>query len=119
MRLGPHLSGTLPAEALQGPIVFFVGAMAHGADDWADEVVDGKVSLSAYPLSASVTCAKLVGCCLLLRVASGAHSSLPPCSPPAPSDTTPATSRRKRSRSSGACFDRKFAARALVWMWGG
>lgn len=40
-------------------IVFFIGAMAHGVDDFADEFVDEKISVSDYPLSASVTCGKL------------------------------------------------------------
>ena len=41
------------------PIVFFIGAMAHGEDVFADDVVDDKISISEYPLSASVTCSKL------------------------------------------------------------
>ncbi|KAI8846154.1 Alpha/beta knot methyltransferase [Chytridium lagenaria] len=47
---------TLPSDQ---PIVFFIGAMAHGKDDWVDDIVDEKISISAYPLSASVTCGKL------------------------------------------------------------
>ncbi|KAI9090958.1 Alpha/beta knot methyltransferase [Phlyctochytrium arcticum] len=47
---------TLPSDT---PIVFFIGAMAHGADDWVDDLVDDKISISEYPLSASVTCGKL------------------------------------------------------------
>ncbi|KAJ3222369.1 Ribosomal RNA small subunit methyltransferase mra1 [Clydaea vesicula] len=47
---------TLPASA---PIVFFVGAMSHGEDNFADELVDEKISVSEYPLSASVACGKL------------------------------------------------------------
>lgn len=34
--------------------------MAHGHDDWVDEVVDQKISISEFPLSASVVCSKLV-----------------------------------------------------------
>jgi rRNA small subunit pseudouridine methyltransferase Nep1 len=33
--------------------------MAHGHDDWVDEIVDDKISISDYPLSAAVTCSKL------------------------------------------------------------
>ncbi|KAJ1567575.1 Ribosomal RNA small subunit methyltransferase mra1 [Cladochytrium tenue] len=55
LRLGAYLP-TLPPDE---PIVFFVGAMAHGPDNWADDVIDDKVSVSDYPLSASVTCGKL------------------------------------------------------------
>lgn len=44
---------------IDGPSVFFIGAMAHGADDF--EYVDKKISISEYPLSASVACGKL--CC--------------------------------------------------------
>jgi rRNA small subunit pseudouridine methyltransferase Nep1 len=44
---------------LSEPICILVGAMAHGDDkwDWAEE----KLSISEYPLSASVVCGKL--CC--------------------------------------------------------
>ncbi|KAJ1563802.1 hypothetical protein HK405_000712, partial [Cladochytrium tenue] len=55
VRLGAYLPTLPPSE----PIVFFVGAMAHGPDNWADDVIDDKVSVSDYPLSASVTCGKL------------------------------------------------------------
>ncbi|KAI9207831.1 Alpha/beta knot methyltransferase [Polychytrium aggregatum] len=41
------------------PVVFFIGALAHGPDNFADEIVDEKISISEYPLSASVTCGKL------------------------------------------------------------
>ena len=40
-------------------LAVFVGAMAKGADDFADAIVDQKVSLSRYPLSASVVCGKV------------------------------------------------------------
>lgn len=33
--------------------------MAHGHDDWVDDIVDDKISISDYPLSAAVTCSKL------------------------------------------------------------
>ncbi|CCX07030.1 Alpha/beta knot methyltransferase [Pyronema domesticum] len=37
----------------------FVGAMAKGKDDFADGMVDEKIGLSNYSLSASVACSKL------------------------------------------------------------
>jgi len=36
----------------------FVGAMAKGPDNFADEWVDEKISISNYNLSASVACSK-------------------------------------------------------------
>ncbi|CCD25748.1 18S rRNA pseudouridine methyltransferase NDAI_0F04300 [Naumovozyma dairenensis CBS 421] len=39
-------------------VCVFVGAMARGKDNFADEFVDEKVGLSNYPLSASVACSK-------------------------------------------------------------
>ncbi|SCV03043.1 LANO_0G01794g1_1 [Lachancea nothofagi CBS 11611] len=39
-------------------ICIFVGAMARGKDNFADEFVDEKIGLSNYPLSASVACSK-------------------------------------------------------------
>ncbi|CCH58320.1 hypothetical protein TBLA_0A05270 [Henningerozyma blattae CBS 6284] len=39
-------------------ICVFVGALARGKDNFADEFVDEKVGLSNYPLSASVACSK-------------------------------------------------------------
>lgn len=39
-------------------ICVFVGAMAKGADDFADAYVDEKISISNYSLSASVACSK-------------------------------------------------------------
>jgi len=44
-------------------IAVFVGAMARGRDDFADHVVDEKISISEYSLSASVACGKF--CCAL------------------------------------------------------
>ncbi|KAJ3036650.1 Ribosomal RNA small subunit methyltransferase mra1 [Rhizophlyctis rosea] len=55
VRLPAYLP-TLPSDQ---PIVFFIGAMAHGPDNWVDDLVDDKISVSEYPLSASVTCGKL------------------------------------------------------------
>lgn len=39
-------------------ICVFVGAMARGKDNFADEYVDEKIGVSNYPLSASVACSK-------------------------------------------------------------
>lgn len=39
-------------------ICVFVGAMAKGADTFADSMVDEKISISNYSLSASVACSK-------------------------------------------------------------
>jgi len=39
-------------------ICVFVGAMAKGTDNFADEFVDQKISISNYSLSASVACSK-------------------------------------------------------------
>jgi rRNA small subunit pseudouridine methyltransferase Nep1 len=39
-------------------ICVFVGAMAKGSDNFADQFVDEKISISNYSLSASVACSK-------------------------------------------------------------
>ncbi|KAI9799211.1 MAG: 18S rRNA pseudouridine methyltransferase [Sarcosagium campestre] len=39
-------------------VCVFVGAMAKGSDDFADGIVDDKISISNYTLSASVACSK-------------------------------------------------------------
>lgn len=44
-------------------ICVFVGAMARGQDNFADEYVDEKIGLSNYPLSASVACSKFCHGC--------------------------------------------------------
>ena len=44
-------------------ICVFVGAMARGLDNFADEFVDEKIGLSNYPLSASVACSKFCHGC--------------------------------------------------------
>ncbi|KAK9238523.1 Alpha/beta knot methyltransferase [Lipomyces kononenkoae] len=44
-------------------ICVFVGAMAHGTDDFADEWVDEKIGVSQYSLSASVACSKFCHGC--------------------------------------------------------
>lgn len=40
-------------------VAVFVGAMARGRDDFADGIVDEKISISNYSLSASVACGKV------------------------------------------------------------
>jgi hypothetical protein len=42
--------------------------MARGRDDFADHIVDEKISISDYPLSASVACGKVRVVHCLLRV---------------------------------------------------
>ncbi|KAH9065112.1 Nep1-domain-containing protein [Lactarius deliciosus] len=58
-----RLSRYLPTLPETHHIAVFVGAMARGRDDFADHVVDEKISISDYPLSASVACGKF--CCAL------------------------------------------------------
>ena len=55
VRLSRYLPTLPPAHA----VAVFVGAMARGRDDFADGVVDAKISISDYPLSASVACGKV------------------------------------------------------------
>lgn len=55
VKLSTYLA-TIPQDET---LVFFIGAMAHGHDDWVDSIVDDKISISEYPLSAAVTCSKL------------------------------------------------------------
>lgn len=54
-----RLSKYLPTLPETHNIAVFVGAMARGKDDFADGVVDEKISISDYPLSASVACGKV------------------------------------------------------------
>ncbi|GJJ07830.1 hypothetical protein Clacol_002035 [Clathrus columnatus] len=54
VRLSQYLT-TLPQTH---SIAVFVGAMARGRDDFADGIVDEKISISNYSLSASVACGK-------------------------------------------------------------
>lgn len=74
------LSKYLPTLPETHNIAVFVGAMARGKDDFADSVVDEKIAISEYPLSASVACGKVsssdmcimcgiltCGCVVLLR----------------------------------------------------
>ncbi|KIJ61019.1 hypothetical protein HYDPIDRAFT_177206 [Hydnomerulius pinastri MD-312] len=58
-----RLSKYLPTLPETHSVAVFVGAMARGRDDFADHVVDEKISISDYPLSASVACGKF--CCAL------------------------------------------------------
>ena len=54
-----RLSQYLPRIPETHSIAVFVGAMARGKDDFADAVVDEKISISEYQLSASVACGKV------------------------------------------------------------
>ncbi len=54
-----RLSQYLPSVPKDHSIAVFVGAMAHGVDNFADGVVDEKISISEYSLSASVACGKV------------------------------------------------------------
>ena len=54
-----RLSRYLPTLPETHSVAVFVGAMARGRDDFADGVVDQKISISDYPLSASVACGKV------------------------------------------------------------
>lgn len=58
-----RLSEYLPKLPETHSIAVFVGAMARGRDDFADAIVDEKISISNYTLSASVACGKF--CCAL------------------------------------------------------
>ena len=58
-RVSSYLASVPPDRS----IAVFVGAMAHGEDNFADDVVDEKISISEYSLSASVACGKF--CCSL------------------------------------------------------
>jgi len=58
-----RLSKYLPTVPATHSVAVFVGAMARGEDNFADAYVDEKISISDYPLSASVACGKF--CCAL------------------------------------------------------
>lgn len=58
-----RLSQYLPTLPETHSVAVFVGAMARGKDDFADGMVDEKIGISNYPLSASVACGKF--CCAL------------------------------------------------------
>ncbi|TQW09534.1 EMG1/NEP1 methyltransferase [Cordyceps javanica] len=54
VRVREYVESVGPKES----ICVFVGAMAKGADTFADSMVDEKISISNYSLSASVACSK-------------------------------------------------------------
>lgn len=54
VRAKDYIQGLAPNES----ICVFVGAMAKGNDDFADEFKDESISISNYSLSASVACGK-------------------------------------------------------------
>lgn len=54
-----RLSQYLPTLPQTHSVAVFVGAMARGKDDFADGMVDEKISISEYALSASVACGKV------------------------------------------------------------
>ncbi|WVQ81789.1 hypothetical protein IAT38_003914 [Cryptococcus sp. DSM 104549] len=58
-----RLSKYLPSLPETHSVCVFVGAMARGADNFADQYVDHKISISDYSLSASVACGKF--CCAM------------------------------------------------------
>jgi rRNA small subunit pseudouridine methyltransferase Nep1 len=47
---------TLPSDT---STCFFIGSFAHGPDNFADDMVDEKISISNYNLSAATSCAKI------------------------------------------------------------
>ena len=53
------LSSYLDKIPKEQNIVVFIGAMAHGEDNFADHLVDDKIAISQYSLSASVACGKV------------------------------------------------------------
>lgn len=62
-----RLSSYLPTVPKTHSLAVFVGAMAHGQDSFADGIVDEKISVSEYSLSASVACGKVSVARFLLR----------------------------------------------------
>lgn len=54
VRVREYVEAVGPKES----ICVFIGAMARGADNFADALVDEKISISNYSLSASVACSK-------------------------------------------------------------
>ncbi|KAK1725616.1 Alpha/beta knot methyltransferase [Colletotrichum acutatum] len=53
-----HVRDYIDTLAPKESVCVFVGAMAKGADTFADGLVDEKISISNYSLSASVACSK-------------------------------------------------------------
>jgi hypothetical protein len=78
VKLGTYLA-KIPEDQ---NVVGFVGAMAHGEDNFADGLVDDKIAISEYSLSASVACGKVsswqntavTGRSLTLHTRSAAHA---------------------------------------------
>lgn len=62
VRLGAYLPTIPPTHS----VAVFVGAMAHGPDNFADHIVDEKIAISGYSLSASVACGKVRSFCAWL-----------------------------------------------------
>lgn len=54
VRVRDYIDSLEPKES----VCVFVGAMAKGPDNFADEFVDEKISISNFSLSASVACSK-------------------------------------------------------------
>lgn len=54
VRVRDYIEHLSPKES----ICVFIGAMAKGKDDFADEYKDDAISISNYSLSASVACSK-------------------------------------------------------------
>jgi rRNA small subunit pseudouridine methyltransferase Nep1 len=54
VKISEFISNRLPTDE---PVVFFVGAMPHGDDNF--EYAEEKISISDYSLSAAVACSKL------------------------------------------------------------
>lgn len=71
-----RLSRYLPTLPETHSIAVFVGAMARGRDDFADHVVDEKISISDFPLSASVACGKVSVYVIILTMFSFSGSSV-------------------------------------------
>ena len=60
VRLSQYLPSTI--EDTNQPICFFIGAMAHGPDNFADEFgLNDKIGISEYPLSAAAVCSRVTG----------------------------------------------------------
>ncbi|KAI9023384.1 Alpha/beta knot methyltransferase [Hyaloraphidium curvatum] len=54
-----RLSEYLPTIPTDNSVCFFIGAFAHGPDDFADGMVDEKIGISNYNLSAATSCSKV------------------------------------------------------------
>lgn len=58
VRLGAYVQSAVPRDE---SVCVIVGAFAHGKDDFADGYAEERISISEFPLSASVACGKI--CC--------------------------------------------------------